>query len=339
MRSPDSCTDPRAAATLAGLRYSTDDAPGLRRVRAGGGFRYLRPGRRAERSVAALARIRSLAIPPAWTDVWICKDPRGHLQATGRDRRGRKQYRYHQAWRAIRDRTKFHRIAAFARTLPCIRGKVARDLRRRGLKREKILATVVALLDRTHQRVGNEEYAKENGSYGLTTLRDHHAQVRGATVLLRFRGKSGRQQQVSVHDQRIATIVRRSGELPGQELFRYVCVEGRTHAVCSHDVNDYIRAVTGGAFTSKDFRTWGGTVAAAQLLRERSRSPRRSPSALRRIEAEVVARVAALLGNRPATCRTYYIDPRVFAAYESGKLVRAMSGGKDPERAVLELLK
>src|ERR1700741_3905445 len=254
------------AAHDAGLRYSSDDRPGLRRLRAGRGFRYLDVEGRAITDAAELRRIRRLAIPPAWTDVWIASDPRGHLQATGRDAKGRKQYRYHERFREVRDETKYERMLEFAKLLPRIRRRIDRDLRRPELTREKVLATIVRLLERTLIRVGNEEYARANRSYGLTTLREKHVDVAGARVRFRFRGKSGKDHALDVRDRRVARVIRRLQDLPGQELFRYVDAEGAVHSIDSADVNDYLREITGADLTAKDFRTWAGTVLAARAL-------------------------------------------------------------------------
>ena len=271
-----------------------------------------------------LARIRSLAIPPAWTDVWIGTRPNGHLQAVGRDARGRKQYRYHRRWRATRDAAKFDRMLAFARALGTIRRRVRADLRRPGLPREKVLATVVSLLERTFLRVGNDEYARANGSYGLTTIRNRHAKVRGGTVRLRFRGKGNRALEATVEDPRIARIVRACQSLPGQDLFGYVDEEGRARDVKSEDVNAYLREITGEDFTAKDFRTWAGTVLALLALQEAG--PRATPAQARRAVVAAVARVAQRLGNTPAICRKCYVHPAVLDAYVDGEIAEAWGG-------------
>ena len=264
-------TDPAAAAAAAaaaGLRYVTDARPGITRKRAGRAFSYRDPQGRPIRDRRALARLRALAIPPAWTDVWICPDPRGHLQATGRDARGRKQYRYHREWRAIRDAHKFDRILIFARALPQIRARVDADLRRRGLPRERVLATVVRLLETTLIRVGNAEYARDNRSFGLTTLRRRHVEVDGSTIAFEFRGKSGKLHKVTTRDRRLARIVLACHELPGQELFQYLDEQGVRRDVDSADVNAYLQEISGEPFTAKDFRTWAGTVLASLALSE-----------------------------------------------------------------------
>jgi DNA topoisomerase-1 len=257
-----------------------------------------------------LARIRSLAIPPAYTDVWICPSPHGHVQATARDARGRKQYRYHAEWKAWRDATKFERTLDFARALPKLRARIARDLRRNGLVRERVLATILRLLDRTHVRIGNEEYAKANRSYGLSTLRDRHAKVRGDEVLLHFRGKSGKEHHVALADARVARVVRRCGDLPGQHLFQYRDEEGALHRVGSNEVNEYLREVIGNGFTAKDFRTWAATVSVAGSLLAHGKA---SEAMLR----AAVERAANELGNTPAVCRRAYVHPAIMEAFAS----------------------
>jgi DNA topoisomerase-1 len=277
------------------------------------GFRYLRPDGRPVRSPADLKRIRALAIPPAWKDVWICADPKGHVQATGRDARGRKQFRYHRQWRAHRDGNKFERLEEFAAILPRVRARVAADLAKPGLPREKVLATVVQLLEKSLIRVGNDEYAKTNGSYGLTTMRDQHVDVRGATVRFRFRGKSGKQHHVSVNDRRLARVIKQCRGLPGQELFQYLDDEGEIQDVNSSDVNDYLREITGADFTAKDFRTWSGTVLAATALREHTTAD--SMAAAKKNVVRAVEAVAGVLGNTPAVCRKSYIHPAILECY------------------------
>ncbi|HZU83343.1 MAG TPA: hypothetical protein VE987_10520, partial [Polyangiaceae bacterium] len=279
---------PAESARVAGLRHVDPEAlPGLRRLRRGRGFVYVEASGRPVRDDATLERIRRLAIPPAWQEVWICPVPDGHIQAVGRDARGRKQYRYHARWREVRDATKFDKMLAFSRALPRIRAACRRDLGRAGLPRAKVLATVVRLLDLTHARVGNEEYTRENGSYGLTTLRDWHVRVAGPNVRFRFRGKAGKTREVGVRDRRLARVVAMCSELPGHELFRYADATGALRSITSGDVNEYIRAVAGQEFTAKDFRTWAGTVLAAKALRDRTAGPpaapgRSSPGAPRR---------------------------------------------------------
>ncbi len=330
-------SDPRQSAVIAGLRYVTCASPGLRRRRSGNGFAYYDRDGALIRDRETLHRIRSLVLPPAWRDVWICSLANGHLQATGTDARGRRQYRYHPEYRQVRNLTKFSRILDFAKALPDIRERVNNDLSRSGLPREKVLATVVRLLETTFIRVGNEEYAKENSSFGLTTLRGRHVSFEGNTMRFRFRGKSGQTHDVALQDKRLARIVRDCRDLPGYELFQYVGDFGEVHSIDSSDVNAYLREVTGGDFSAKDFRTWAGTVQAALTLAEIG--PSESDSEGRRNIVEAVRRTASRLGNRPATCRNYYIHPAVFDAYTSGILVKMInvpgrtlhtsSGGRD----------
>ena len=315
------------AARAAGLHYVSDAAPGIRRQGEAPTFRYRRRDGRLVRDEATLKRIRSLAVPPAWRAVWICAREDGHLQATGRDARGRKQYRYHPRWRETRDETKYGRLVAFARALPRIRRRVRRDLSRPGLPREKALAAVVRLLEATLIRVGNEEYARENESYGLTTLRDRQVRIDGATLRFCFRGKSGVQHDVELTDRRLARIVRRMRELPGEELFGYVDETGAVRPIESGDVNDYVREATGEQFTSKDFRTWAGTLLCARELR-RLEAPATGAEG-RRTVAQAVEAVARALGNTKAVCRKCYIHPRVIDAYLGGSLPRLMNGAAD----------
>jgi DNA topoisomerase-1 len=305
--------DPIESAHEAGLRYVSDERPGIRRRRAGQSFRYLRPDGSAVKDDPTLRRIRSLVIPPAWTDVWITTDPRGHLQATGRDAKGRKQYRYHPRWRAVRDETKYERMLAFGAALPTIRARVEADLARPGLPREKVLATVVRLLEGTLIRVGNEEYARENRSYGLTTLRNRHVAVNGTELRFEFRGKSGKQHRVSLRDRRLAGVLRRLQELPGQELFQYLDDDGARRSIDSDDVNAYLREIAGQDFSAKDFRTWAGTVLCAVALRDVEACA--SETEAKRNVTQVVKHVAQQLGNTPAVCRSCYIHPTVIDAY------------------------
>jgi DNA topoisomerase-1 len=310
--------DPLQAARQVSLRYVTDQAPGLRRQRSGRGFRYVDAEGKTIRDAATLARIHSLAIPPAWTQVWICTLSEGHLQSTGRDARGRKQYRYHPRWRVVRDEAKYARLAQFGAVLPRIRRRVARDLALPGLPRNKVLALLVQLLEMTLIRVGNEEYARANGSFGLTTMRNQHARVSGSTVRFRFRGKSGKLHEVDLEDPRLARLVRRCQELPGHELFQYVDEAGEVHPIGSTDVNDYLREITGQQFTAKDFRTWAGTLLAAHTLIERDRKhPERRT---RRAVNQAVREVAQRLGNTMAVCRKCYIHPVVVEGYLAGTL-------------------
>lgn len=299
-------TEPLESAKAAGLHYVSDDRPGIRRVKQRIGFRYLGTDGKPLADRESVARIRKLAIPPAYTDVWISPDPRGHLQATGRDARGRKQYRYHPRWREVRDETKFDRMVAFAKALPGIRAAVRRDLARTGLPREKVLATVVSLLESTMIRVGNEEYAKQNDSYGLTTMQEDHVRISGATVRFSFRGKSGREHRVSVRDKRLARIVRQVRDLPGQELFQYVGDDGEPATISSQDVNAYLREIAGDDFTAKDFRTWEGTLACALALAA-ARVETKSEGKARVVAA--IKAVAERLGNTPAVCKKSYIHP------------------------------
>jgi DNA topoisomerase-1 len=313
--------EPTASADVAGLRYVSDvKTPGIRRLGRPGQFRYVSPfNRTAIRNEAVLQRIRSLAIPPAWTDVWICPTATGHIQATGRDARGRKQYRYHARWREVRDGVKFARLLAFARALPRIRARTSRAVARPGLPREKVLATVVQLLERTLIRVGNEDYARSNGSIGLTTMRDGHAKIAGARVQFIFRGKSGIQHAIDIEDRRLARIVKACRDLPGYELFQYLDRSGRRQTIDSGEVNAYIREVSGADFTAKDFRTWAGTVLAARALAQME--PAASPGASKRRINQAIEEVAARLGNTRAVCRTSYIHPAILTAYAGGRTI------------------
>lgn len=305
----------RAAAVHAGLRYVSDGMPGIRRRRAGTGWAFYGPDGTRIADAAERARLRALAIPPAWTDVWICPDPRGHIQATARDVRGRKQYRYHPTYRATRDASKFRRILEFSEVLPRIRARIERDLAARHLTRRKVLATVVRLLDKTLIRVGNDAYARENRSFGLTTLRSRHVAVSGDTVRLTFRGKSGVQHSVSVTDRRLARVIQQCQDLPGQELFRYRDEHGHVQTVGSGDVNDYLREISRREITAKDFRTWAGTMLAASSLRELG-TPASAQDAERKI-VQAVDAVAKRLGNTRAVCRTYYVHPAVLEAFRN----------------------
>jgi DNA topoisomerase-1 len=315
-------TDPVESAKAAGLRYVSDAKPGIRRKRAGTGFSYIGPDNKPVRDSETLARIKSLVIPPAWTDVWICPDPRGHLQATGRDARGRKQSRYHPRWREVRDETKYERMILFGEALPKIRERVERDLALPGLPREKVLATIVRLMEITFIRVGNVEYARENHSYGLTTMRNRHAHIEGSTVRFQFRGKSGVNHTIDVNDRRVARIVKRCQDIPGYELFQYLDSDGTSHNVDSADVNEYLREITGEHFTAKDFRTWAGTVLAATTLREFEAfesETQAKKNIVRAIEA-----VASRLGNTPSVCRKCYVHPAVLESYLSGVMIEAL---------------
>lgn len=338
---------PAAEAREAGLRYTTDEQPGIHRHTKGARVTYTGVDGKAVKDPETLARIKSLVIPPAWTDVWICRHENGHLQATGRDARGRKQYRYHPRWRQQRDDNKFHRMTAFARALPRLRRKLKHDLTLRGMPREKVLATVVRLLEATLIRVGNDEYAKQNGSYGLTTMHGKHVKVSGAKIGFAFRGKSGKQHEISVSDPKLARIVQKCQDMPGQDLFVYE-EAGQIRDVTSQDVNNYLREITGAEFTAKDFRTWAGTVLAAMALQEFeavSSQAQAKKNVVMAIEA-----VARMLGNTPAVCRKCYVHPMVLDSYlqgdtiatieqrVSGKIDHALSRLKPEEAAVLVLL-
>ena len=314
--------DPADAARAAGLRYVHDDRPGIRREAVRDGFRYLDAKGEPVTDETTLARIKRLVIPPAWTEVWICPQANGHLQATGRDARGRKQYRYHAKWREARDEVKYERMLKFGQALPAIRAEVDRALKLPGLPREKVLATIVYLLEATMMRVGNEEYARTNKSFGLTTLRNRHAKVDGSDVEFSFRGKSGVYHKVKVHDRRLARIVARSRDLPGQELFQYVDEDGATHSIDSSDVNDYLRTITGEEYTAKDFRTWSGTVLAALALQEFEKFD--SEAQAKKNIVRAIESVAEKLGNTPSICRKCYVHPAVLDAYLEGAALEVL---------------
>jgi DNA topoisomerase-1 len=320
--------NPIESAAQAGLRYVSDEGPGIRRKRAGRAFSYVGPDGQRILDRRVIQRIKSLAIPPAWADVWICKHPDAHLQATGRDARGRKQYRYHPRWREVRDASKYERLAAFGEALPRIRAQVTQDLAQRGMPRSKVLATIVRLLDETSIRIGNDEYRRQNQSFGLTTMLDQHARFEGGTVRFEFTGKSGRQHSVKLSDRRLARIVKQCQDIPGQELFQYLDEDGQRHSVESADVNAYLREISGGGeFTAKDFRTWNGTVLALRYLRL-CESPS-SATAAKRLVSGAIKSVAQDLGNTPAVCRKAYVHPVVVNAYLEGSLA--------PEAAVAEV--
>ena len=311
---------------MRGLVYVSDSDPGIRRRRRGKRFCYLTPGKRILRNKSVLRRIASLAVPPAYEDVWICTNPRGHIQATGRDAAGRKQYRYHPRWRELRDLAKFDRMIDFGSALARLRQRLRRDLARRGLPREKVLAVIVSMLDSTRARIGNPEYARQN-SFGLSTLRNRHVQfVRDGRALLKFRGKGGVQHEIVVNDKRLARIVRHCQELPGQALFQYLGDDGGRYPVGSGEVNDYLRETMGGEFTAKDFRTWGATTKAVVLLSRLRDARGRSERACKSEISRVVERVARDLHNTPAVCRNSYINPAVLEAWRSGQLKRAVAG-------------
>jgi DNA topoisomerase I len=324
-------TDPLESAIEAGLRYVRCGGPCIRRVRRGRGFRYFDPSGKPLRDPKQLARIRSLVIPPAWTKVAICPSPNGHLQAVGVDARGRRQYRYHPRYRAVRDRAKFSRMLAFGAVMALIRRRVEQELKRPGLSKEKVLATVVRLLETSFIRVGNDEYARENDSFGLTTLKNRHVRIAGATLRFHFRGKSGQDQTVELTDRRLATIVRRCQELPGYELFEYIGADGKVCAVESADVNRYIREIAGGEFTAKDFRTWAGTLLAVRELAAAGGS--RNERQARKVVVGAIKGVAAELGNRPATCRKYYVHPAILDAYMDGSLFPVLARGEQQDAA------
>ncbi|MFD0934033.1 DNA topoisomerase IB, partial [Methylobacterium trifolii] len=321
--------DPRDAAAEAGLVYVDDGRPGLTRKKSGTGFRYLDAKGAPVRDAAVLARIRSLAIPPAYTDVWICPRANGHIQATGRDAKGRKQYRYHPDFREARETTKFTRIMAFADALPGIRTRIDADMRKAGLSREKVLATVVHLLETTLIRVGNDDYARTNKSYGLTTLRDPHVKIAGSELTFRFKGKSGKTWNLSVKDRRVAKIVKACQDLPGQELFQYLDDAGERRDVTSSDVNAYLREITGQEITAKDFRTWAGTVLAALALREFEAFDSHA-KAKKNLRAAIEG-VAARLGNTPTICRKCYIHPQVLDGYLEGDLLDQVKDAVETE--------
>jgi DNA topoisomerase-1 len=332
-----------STAEKAGLRYVSDDRPGVTRRRSGRGFSYRAPDGSLLRDRRRIQAIQALAIPPAWTDVWICPNPNGHLLATGRDARGRKQYRYHPEWREIRDATKFDRMVPFGAALPALRERVERDLGLRGLPREKVLAAVLHLIDVTLVRVGNDEYARLNDSFGATTMRNEHAEVRRGQVLLSFRGKHGRDVAARVADRRLARVVRQCQELPGEELFGYVDELGAERDVRSEDVNDYVRELAGQDFTVKDFRTWGASVLAAGLLGEIGAGETEAETTRRQNAA--IRIVAHDLGNTPAVCRSSYIHPVVLDAFRAGSLEAtrleapaAIDGLRETEAYLLDLL-
>ncbi len=324
-------TDPAESAKAAGLRYVSDARPGIRRLKHGKSFRYTNPDGSPLRDAKTLARIKSLVIPPAWSNVWISAQPNGHLQATGRDAKGRKQSRYHPRWREIRDETKYERMSHFARALPAIRERVEHDLARPGLPREKVLATIIALMEQTHIRVGNEEYARENKSYGLTTMRNKHVEVHGSEITFTFQGKSRVQHTINLHDRRLASIIKRCADIPGYELFQYLDRDGTHHTIDSADVNEYLREISGEHFTAKDFRTWAGSVLACDLLRECG--PFTSATEAKKKIAEAIKQVAGRLGNTPSVCRKCYVHPAVLEAYLGGMTASAAKEKLDEEIA------
>jgi DNA topoisomerase-1 len=314
--------DPEEVAEEAGLRYVCDEQPGYTRKAKGDDFEFFDTEGKRIRDETRLLRIKRLAIPPAYTDVWICPSPNGHIQATGRDARGRKQYRYHERWREVRDENKYDRMVVFGKTLPKIRRRVNRDLKRRGLPREKVLATVVQLLERTFIRIGNEEYAKENKSFGLTTMRNHHVDATATKLKFSFRGKSGIKHEVDVTDRRLAKIIRQLQDLPGQDVFQYVDEADEVRDVTSQDVNDYLREVTGEDFTAKDFRTWAGTVLAAMALNTQEAFKNKT-QAKKNIK-DAISAVAKILGNTPTVCRKCYVHPAVLETYLDGATIEGL---------------
>ena len=323
----DDLLDPKTAAKAARLHYVSDSKPGISRVAKKDGWAFFQPDGTRITDEADIARIKKLAIPPAYTDVWICRDPNGHLQAVGRDARGRKQYRYHARWRAVRDEAKYGKMLVFGTKLPAIRARVEQDLARPGLPREKVLAALVRLLERTLARIGNEEYAKTNNSFGLTTLRARHARVKGCTVVLDFRAKHGIQRHIELKDRKLANIVKKLQDMPGQELFSYIDEDGGTHTVGSDDVNNYLQEITGEPITAKDFRTWAATNLAALALREFEAfdsEAKAKKNVLRAVEA-----VSSLLGNTPSICRKCYIHPAIFDGYLDGSLLAGLKARAD----------
>ncbi len=341
-------TDPAESAKAAGLRYVSDAKPGLQRLKRGKGFRYAAADGSTVRDAETLGRIKSLVIPPAWTGVWISPWPNGHLQATGRDVKGRKQSRYHPKWRVVRDETKYERMSQFADALPTIRERVRADLGLPGLPRKKVLATIVSLMEATLIRVGNEEYARENKSYGLTTMRNKHVEVEGSKITFTFQGKSRVHHTINLQDKRLANIIKRCEEIPGYELFQYLDHEGEAHSIDSSDVNEYLQEISGEHFTAKDFRTWAGSVLAAVTLKELG--PFETATEGKRKVVEAIKSVAERLGNTPSVCRKCYVHPAVLEAYLGGTSVAEAkeqieeeieehaTALKREERALLDLL-
>ncbi len=340
--------DPKDSAKVAGLRYVSDAKPGIGREKVGENVRYRKPDGALVKDEETLGRIKSLVIPPAWTKVWITTHSNGHLQATGRDARGRKQSRYHPKWREVRDENKYERMTHFADALPLIRERIQHDLALHGLPREKVLATIVSLMETTHIRVGNQEYAKENHSYGLTTMEHQHVDVQGSEIKFHFQGKSRVEHTISLHDKRLARIIRQCEELPGHELFQFVDHDGNHHVIDSQAVNDYLREITGQHFTAKDFRTWAGTVLAAQLLQ--NFDPFTSASQAKKNIVAAIKEVASQLGNTPSVCRKCYVHPAVIEAYMGGmskkeakheidkEIAKHEHALHDEERSLMELL-
>lgn len=341
---PDITTDPVESAKAAGLRYVNDDKPGITRKRRGRSFSYFGSDGERITDEDTIERIKSLGIPPAWNKVWICPNPKGHIQATGRDLKGRKQYRYHPRWREVRDETKYERMMAFGQALPKIRERVDEDLRKHGFQREKVLATVVKLLETTLIRVGNEEYARTNKSFGLTTMRNRHVKIEGGTIRFKFCGKSGKDHLIVVSDRRLARAVERISELPGQELFQYLDDADEPHTVTSEDVNEYLREITDQDFTAKDFRTWTGTVLAARALQQFEAFDSEAQAKTNIVQA--IEKVAQSLGNTPTICRKCYVHPVVLDSYLDGTLLKTLKqrtekklsqslGSLEPEEAAV----
>lgn len=333
-RQDEAIAAPVASAKAAGLRYVSDALPGIKRKKVGKHFSYIGLDGKPIHEKAEIERIRAIGIPPAWTQVWICPNPRGHIQATGRDAKGRKQYRYHPKWREIRDETKYSRMIAFGKALPTIREQVSHDLALPGLQREKVLATLIRLLDTTAIRIGNEEYARENGSFGLTTMQNDHVEVTGSTVAFHFRGKGGKEHMIDVKDRQLAKVVKKCQSLPGQQLFEYLDEQRELRTVESDDVNDYLQHITGENFTAKDFRTWAATVTttcALQDLGAYESQTQAKKHVVRAIEA-----AAQHLGNTPTICRKSYVHPEVIDAYLNGSLLNALNQGN--QQAILDAL-
>lgn len=320
---PEIIKDPVESAKIANLRYVSDEKPGISRQRRGKNFSYRDAEGQLVHDETTLARIKKLAIPPAWRNVWICPLENGHLQATGWDEKGRKQYRYHERWRAVRDETKYARMMAFGTALPQIRRKVETDLQKPGLPREKVLAAIVKLLEKTAIRVGNEEYARSNKSYGLTTMKNRHASIKGAHLIFKFKGKSGVHHTIDLNDRHLARIVAKTQELPGQDLFEWMDDDGTPHTISSADVNAYLQEVSGEEFTAKDFRTWTGTVLAARALCEMQSFD--SQAQAKKNVLCAIENVANRLGNTPSVCRKCYVHPAVVNSYLEGTLAEALS--------------
>jgi DNA topoisomerase I len=319
----EAALDPELAAKHAQLRHVDDTAPGITRHKARNGFDYRSPDGSLVRDVGTLKRVRSLAIPPAWTGVWICAHPNGHLQATGRDACGRKQYRYHPKWRQVRDEAKYGKLLIFSSVLPKLRSRVEEDLKRPGLPRERVLAAIVRLMETTLFRIGNTEYAKENKTFGLTTLRDRHVEIEGSRIHISFRGKHGKHHQTDINDRRLARIIKNCRDLPGYDLFQYVDDEGDPHTVGSAEVNEYLREITGEEITAKDFRTWAGTRLAAEALREFEAFD--SQAERKRAVLRAIEKVAKHLGNTPTICRRCYIHPAILEGYLDGTMLKGIA--------------